>query len=79
MWLGKFLDLEEDINELRSRIKKGIFDNLKKNKLTPLELTIIERIFNKAMELLAFLYIVSAASITFLMLIGCPIFYLLPF
>jgi len=46
MWLGKFLDLEEDIDDLRSKIKKGIFDNLKKNKLTPLEFTIIESIFN---------------------------------
>jgi len=46
MWLGKFLDLEEDINELRSKIEKQIFTNIKKNKLTPLEFTIIESIFN---------------------------------
>ncbi len=46
MWLGKFLDLEEDIKNLRSRIKKGFFDSLKKDKLTPLEFTIIETIFN---------------------------------
>jgi len=46
MWLGKFLDLEEDIDDLRSKIKEGIFDNLKKSKLTPLEFTIIESIFN---------------------------------
>ncbi|MFX0042408.1 MAG: helix-turn-helix transcriptional regulator [Candidatus Hodarchaeota archaeon] len=46
MWLGKFLDLEEDIKSLRSRIKKGLFDSLKKDKLTPLEFTIIETIFN---------------------------------
>ncbi|MFX1320043.1 MAG: helix-turn-helix transcriptional regulator [Promethearchaeota archaeon] len=46
MWLGKFLDLEEDIKKLRSRIKKGFFDSLKKDKLTPLEFTIIETIFN---------------------------------
>lgn len=46
MWLGKFLDLEEDIKELRSKIEKQIFSNIKKNKLTPLEFTIIESIFN---------------------------------
>jgi DNA-binding PadR family transcriptional regulator len=46
MWLGKFLDLEEDIKELRSKIQKQIFTNIKKNKLTPLEFTIIEFIFN---------------------------------
>jgi len=46
MWLGKFLDLEEDIEELRSKIKKEIFANITKNKLTPLEFTIIEVIFN---------------------------------
>lgn len=46
MWLGKFLDLEDDINELRSQIKEKIFDSLHKNKLTPLEFTIIETIFN---------------------------------
>ncbi|MFW9879196.1 MAG: helix-turn-helix transcriptional regulator [Candidatus Thorarchaeota archaeon] len=46
MWLGKFLDLEEDIEELSSYVKKEIFDRLLKNKLTPLEFTIIETIFN---------------------------------
>ena len=46
MWLGKFLDLEEDIKDLRSKIKEELFDNIKKNKLTPLEFTIIESIFN---------------------------------
>ncbi|MFX0000119.1 MAG: helix-turn-helix transcriptional regulator [Candidatus Hodarchaeota archaeon] len=46
MWLGKFLDLEDDIEELSSLIKKEIFDNLQKSKLTPLEFTIIETIFN---------------------------------
>ena len=49
MWLGKFLDLEEDINELRSTIKSELFNNIKKNKLTPLEFTIIETIFNYQM------------------------------
>jgi len=46
MWLGKFLDLEDDINELRSRIKEELLNSLHKNKLTPLEFTIIESIFN---------------------------------
>jgi len=46
MWLGKFLDLEEDIEELRSKIKQEIFANITKSKLTPLEFTIIEVIFN---------------------------------
>ena len=46
MWLGKFLDLEDDINELRSRIKEELLNSLLKNKLTPLEFTIIESIFN---------------------------------
>ncbi|MFX1316886.1 MAG: helix-turn-helix transcriptional regulator [Promethearchaeota archaeon] len=46
MWLGKFLDLEEDIKNLRKTIKEGLLDKLKKDKLTPLEFTIIETIFN---------------------------------
>ena len=46
MWLSKFLDLEEDLKNLRSKIKEEIFDNIKKNRLTPLEFTIIESIFN---------------------------------
>ncbi|MFX1375992.1 MAG: helix-turn-helix transcriptional regulator [Promethearchaeota archaeon] len=46
MWLGKFLDIEDDINELRSKIKKELLNSLRKNKLTPLEFTIIESIFN---------------------------------
>ncbi len=46
MWLGKFLDLEEDIEELRSKIKQEIFANITKSKLTPLEFTIVEVIFN---------------------------------
>ncbi|TFF86764.1 MAG: zinc-ribbon domain-containing protein [Promethearchaeota archaeon] len=46
MWLGKFLDLEDDMKEFRSKIQKQIFTNIKKNKLTPLEFTIIEAIFN---------------------------------
>ncbi len=46
MWLSKFLDLEEDLEKLRSTIKEEVFDNIKKYRLTPLEFTIIESIFN---------------------------------
>lgn len=46
MWLGKFLDLEQDLKDLRSKIKKGLLDKITKDKLTPLEFTIIETIFN---------------------------------
>jgi len=46
MWLGKFLDLEEDMKEIRKKIEKEIFKNIKKSKLTPLEFTIVETIFN---------------------------------
>ena len=42
MWLGKFLDLEEDLGKV---IKKELFRGIKKRKLTPLEFTIIESIF----------------------------------
>lgn len=47
MWLGKFLDLKADIDEMASEIRKKILANLKgKHKLTPLEFTILEFIFN---------------------------------
>jgi DNA-binding PadR family transcriptional regulator len=47
MWLNKFLDLEDSIDELRSDIEKEFFKNFgKKTKLTPLEFTIIQTIFN---------------------------------
>ncbi|MFW9988815.1 MAG: helix-turn-helix transcriptional regulator [Candidatus Odinarchaeota archaeon] len=46
MWLGKFLNLEDDIEELSSLIKKELLKGLQKSKLTPLEFTIIETIFN---------------------------------
>ena len=42
MWLGKFLDLEDDMKELKS----SLVATLKKDKLTPLEFTILENIFN---------------------------------
>jgi len=47
MWLGKFLDLKDDLKELTSELKSEIFEAIKKNKLTPLEFTILETIFNK--------------------------------
>ena len=46
MWLGKFLNLEEDLDDLESKIKQGILEDIKRNKITPLEFTIIETIFN---------------------------------
>jgi PadR family transcriptional regulator PadR len=46
MWLGKFVDLEEDLDELKEQIEKEIFNGIKKSKLTPVEFTIIESIFN---------------------------------
>lgn len=46
MWLGKFLDIEDDIQELSSLIKEELLNSLQKSKLTPLEFTIIETIFN---------------------------------
>jgi len=45
LWLGKFLDLEDDIKELGSILKEEILSTLQKSKLTPLEFTIIENIF----------------------------------
>ncbi len=46
MWLGKFLNIEDDIEELGSLIKEELIKSLQKSKLTPLEFTIIETIFN---------------------------------
>ncbi|MFX0025023.1 MAG: helix-turn-helix transcriptional regulator [Candidatus Hermodarchaeota archaeon] len=46
MWLGKFLNLEEDLDELKDKIKRGILEDITRNKITPLEFTIIETIFN---------------------------------
>ena len=45
MWLGKFLDFE-DIKDLGSEIQKELFQGIKKYKLTPLEFTILETVFN---------------------------------
>ncbi len=46
MWLGKFLDLKDDLKELTAELKTKIFEGIKKSKLTPLEFTILENIFN---------------------------------
>lgn len=46
MWLSKFLDIEDDLEELRDKIKENIFKEITKKKLTPLEFTILENIFN---------------------------------
>ncbi len=43
MWLGKILDLKEDIPQ---KIKDKISKSLEHKKLTPLEFTILESIFN---------------------------------
>ena len=51
MWKGKFLELKDDIKELTSKITRKIFKNITKEKLTPLEFTILESIFtNKAIS-----------------------------
>lgn len=46
MWLGKFLDIEGDKDDLKSKIREELLNSLHKNKITPLEFTIIESIFN---------------------------------
>ena len=46
MWSGKILYLKEDIKNLKSEIKGVLFNNIKKDKLSPLEFTILENIFN---------------------------------
>ncbi|TET03281.1 MAG: hypothetical protein E3J90_01925 [Promethearchaeota archaeon] len=45
MWLGKFLDFE-DIKDLGTKLQKELFQGIKKYKLTPLEFTILETVFN---------------------------------
>ncbi|MHA1282923.1 MAG: helix-turn-helix transcriptional regulator [Promethearchaeota archaeon] len=47
MWLSKFLDLKDDIKELAEEIKKNLFKNRENQKITPLEFTILEHIFNR--------------------------------
>jgi len=46
MWLNKFLDVEEDIEKLSKKATNNIFKKIKKKKLTPLEVTVLEAIFN---------------------------------
>lgn len=46
MWLSKFLDLKDDLNSLKADIKNALFKERKSKKLTPLEFTILEQIFN---------------------------------
>jgi PadR family transcriptional regulator PadR len=46
MWMGKILNIEDDKNGLKSKIKEELLNSLNKTKLTPLEFTIIESIFN---------------------------------
>ena len=47
MWLGKFLDIKTDIETMAAEIKNQILSHIKKDKLTPLEFTILENIFNR--------------------------------
>ena len=47
MWLGKFLDIKTDIETMATEIKKQILNHIKKDKLTPLEFTILESVFNR--------------------------------
>lgn len=47
MWLGKFLDIEKDLKSLTSEIRKQFKEVMKREKLTPLEFTILESIFNR--------------------------------
>ncbi|MBD3228755.1 MAG: hypothetical protein GF329_11270 [Candidatus Lokiarchaeota archaeon] len=44
LWSGKILDLDEDIKKLKSKIKGILFKDIKKDKLSPLEFTILENI-----------------------------------
>ncbi len=46
MWLSKFLDMTEDLKKMTAEIKKQLFTERKTQKLTPLEFTILESIFN---------------------------------
>ncbi|MHA1650437.1 MAG: helix-turn-helix transcriptional regulator [Candidatus Helarchaeota archaeon] len=46
MWLGKFLDLDEDFQEFSEEFRKELFKSITKPKLTPLEFTILESIYH---------------------------------
>ncbi len=47
MWLSKFLDMTDDVKSMKEEIKNKIFIIRKEPKLTPLEFTILETIFQK--------------------------------
>lgn len=46
MWLNKFLDMTDDVQKMANELKNKLFKERKQKKLTPLEFTIIETIFN---------------------------------
>jgi len=46
MWFGKFLDIKDQVEAENSEFKKKLFADIKKDKLTPLEFSILENIFN---------------------------------
>lgn len=46
MWLSKFLDLTDDIKTLRTELKTALFSERGSKKITPLEFTILEQVFN---------------------------------
>jgi len=45
VWLSKFLDFKDDLESLREEIEGKLFKDIKIDRLTPLEFTILERIF----------------------------------
>ncbi|MHA1148936.1 MAG: helix-turn-helix transcriptional regulator [Promethearchaeota archaeon] len=46
MWLSKFLDLKDDLKDMKVEIKNALFSKRESKKITPLEFTILEKIFN---------------------------------
>ena len=47
MWMSKFLDFTDEIAAFPEKIKANVLGMIKKQKLSPLEFTILEQIFNK--------------------------------
>jgi len=47
MWMSKFLDFKDEIAAFPDKIKASVLGMIKKQKLSPLEFTILEQIFNK--------------------------------
>jgi len=41
MWFGKFLDIKDQVETETSEFKKKLFADIKKDKLTPLEFTML--------------------------------------